>query len=52
MPTDAPAQGEGEPHPEDRPGHLILAEEEAAEDPFHEGEPAQPPDYVQVDDDG
>jgi hypothetical protein len=34
----------------DRPGHHILAEEEADEAPFHEGEPAQPADYVQEDD--
>lgn len=30
-------------------GRPLLAEEEAAEAPFHEGEPAQPDDYVQED---
>jgi hypothetical protein len=37
--------------PEDRPGHAILAEEEADEAPFHAGDPAQPADYVQEDTD-
>jgi hypothetical protein len=38
-----------DPLPEDRPGHPILAEEEAAEAPWHGGEPAQPAGYVQED---
>jgi hypothetical protein len=46
---DAAEMEAADQHPEDRPGHLILAEEEEAEARYHEGEPPQPADYVQED---